>query len=103
MPDASLVFEFSANSGSLTAFVTTDSYGMANTNVTKVLDAAKPAIIRAYPLFKSRGYSYAFSGVSRDRLELRPGDAARSDAGDLGQWARFSADDVVRFRRCMAP
>jgi hypothetical protein len=72
VPDAPLVFEFSANSGALTAFVTTDSFGMANTNVTKVQDAAKPAIIRVYPLFKSRGFSYAFSGVSREFAYLPP-------------------------------
>jgi hypothetical protein len=70
--DAPLAFEFSANSGSLNAFVTTDAYGKANTAVAKIQDPSKAAVIRAYPLFKAKGKAYAFTSIAREFTYLPP-------------------------------
>ncbi len=64
--DATLVFEFASNAGDLSAFVDTDAYGMANTNLTRIADPAKTAVIRVYPLFRSRGRTYAFRSLARE-------------------------------------
>lgn len=75
--DAPIYFEFAENSGSLLSFVTTDAYGKANTTVAKLDEPGKEAVIRAYPVFKSRGKVYAFQGATRDFAYLPPANVVR--------------------------
>ncbi len=66
VPDAFIRFEFVENGGNLTASVTTDAKGLANTSITSLTSPGKDAVIRAYPIFTSEGYSFAFKNVFRD-------------------------------------
>ena len=75
--DAPVYFQFVKNSGSLVAFVTTDAYGKANTTVAKLDEPGKDAVIRAFPVFKARGKSYAFQAVFRDFAYLPPANVVR--------------------------
>lgn len=70
--DAPIAFEFVENSGTMNGFVSTDEFGRANTTVLKLDDPAKPATVRAQPVFKSRGFSYAFKNLFRDFNYLAP-------------------------------
>ena len=70
-------FQFTKNSGSLVAFVTTDAYGKANTTVASLDEPGKEATIRAYPVFKARGKSYAFQTVFRDFAYLPPANIVK--------------------------
>jgi hypothetical protein len=75
--DAPILFEFETNSGSLVSFVTTDAYGKANTTVAKLDEPGKNAVIRAYPVFKSRGRTYAFHSIFRDFSYLPPANVVK--------------------------
>ena len=75
--DAPIYFEFTTNSGSLLSFVTTDAYGKANTTVAKLDEPGKEAVIRAYPVFKSRGKTYSFQSAARDFAYLPPASVVR--------------------------
>jgi len=75
--DAPIYFQFAKNSGSLMSFVTTDAYGKANTTVAKLDMPGKDAVIRAFPLFKSRGKTYAFQSVFRDFAYLPPSNVVK--------------------------
>ncbi len=75
--DAPIYFQFIKNSGSLVAFVTTDAYGKANTTVAMLEEPGKDAVIRAFPVFKARGKSYAFQTAFRDFAYLPPANVVR--------------------------
>jgi hypothetical protein len=75
--DAPIFFQFTKNKGSLVSLVTTDAYGKANTTVAKLEEPGKEAVVRAYPIFRSRGRDYAFQGVFRDFAYLPPANAAK--------------------------
>jgi hypothetical protein len=75
--DVPIYFQFAKNSGSMVSFVTTDAYGKANTTVAKLDEPGKDAVIRAYPVFKSRGKSYAFQTVFRDFAYLPPANVVK--------------------------
>ena len=75
--DAPIFFQFSKNSGALVSFVTTDAYGKANTTVAKVNEPGSDAVIRAYPVFRSRGKAYAFQSVFRDFAYLPPANVVK--------------------------
>jgi hypothetical protein len=70
--DAPISFEFIENNGTMNGFVSTDSFGRANTTLLKVQDPSKAATVRALPVFKSRGYAYSFKNVYRDFNYLPP-------------------------------
>jgi hypothetical protein len=74
--DAPIFFTFTKNSGSMVAFVTTDAYGKSNTTVAKLDEPGKEAVIRACPVFRSRGKEYAFANVFRDFAYLPPASSA---------------------------
>jgi hypothetical protein len=74
--DASISFMFTKNSGSLLSSVTTDAYGKANSTIEKLDKPGEAAVIRAYPEFRARGKSYAFTSVFRDFVYLPAVDAA---------------------------
>ncbi len=75
--DAPIFFQFVKNTGSLVSFVTTDAYGKANTTVAKVGEPGSDAVIRAFPVFKARGKSYAFQSVFRDFAYLPPANVVK--------------------------
>jgi len=75
--DAPIFFEFAKNSGSLVSLVTTDAYGKANTTIARLDEPGKDAVVRAYPLFRSRGKAYAFKSVFRDFSYLPPANVAQ--------------------------
>ena len=74
--DAFIRFEFMTNEGKLNASVTTDSRGLANTSITAITAPGKDAVVRAYPVFTSEGYSYAFKNVFRDFSFIAPPNLA---------------------------
>ncbi|PKL08004.1 MAG: hypothetical protein CVV51_11175 [Spirochaetae bacterium HGW-Spirochaetae-7] len=88
VPDAFIRFEFIANEGNLNASVATDSKGLANTGITSIASPGKDAVVRAYPVFTSEGYSFAFKTVFRDFSYVAPPNLAivavmeRTPAGD---------------------
>ena len=75
--DAPIYFEFVANGGSLVSLVTTDAYGKANTTIARLDEPGKEAVIRAYPVFRSRGKAFSFKSVFRDFAYLPPANIAR--------------------------
>jgi len=75
--DAPIYFQFLKNSGSLVSFVNTDAYGKANTNVAKLEEPGSEALIRAFPVFKARGKSYAFQSVFRDFAYTPPANVIK--------------------------
>lgn len=75
--DAPIFFQFTKNKGSLVSLVATDAYGKANTTVAKLEEPGKEALVRAYPVFRSKGREYAFQGVFRDFAYLPPANAAK--------------------------
>ena len=88
VPDAFIRFEFVANEGNLNANVATDARGLANTGITAITAPGKDAVVRAYPIFTSEGYSFAFKTVFRDFSYVAPPNLAivavmeRTPAGD---------------------
>ncbi len=76
VPDAFIRFEFVSNAGSLTESVTTDSRGLANTGITSISAPGKDAQVRAYPIFTSEGFSYAFKATFRDFAFVAPPNLA---------------------------
>jgi hypothetical protein len=88
VPDAYIRFEFIANEGKLNASVTTDAKGLANTGITSIAAPGKDAVVRAYPIFSTEGYSYAFKNVFRDFSFVAPPNLVlvaaleRTPAGD---------------------
>jgi hypothetical protein len=75
--DAPVYFQFAKNTGSLVAIVTTDAYGKANTTVAKLDEPGSDAVIRAFPVFRARGKSYAFQSVFRDFAYLPPANVVK--------------------------
>ena len=68
--DAPIRFAFTSNGGSLLPLASTDAYGRANTSVASIDRGEEEAVIRAYPEFSSRGYTFAFPSVFRDFIYL---------------------------------
>jgi hypothetical protein len=75
--DAPIFFQFVKNSGALVGSVTTDAYGKANTTIARLDEPGKEAVVRAYPVFKSRGKTYAFQSVFRDFAYLPPANVVK--------------------------
>jgi hypothetical protein len=76
VPDAFIRFEFISNEGKLNASVATDAKGLANTGITQINAPGKDAVVRAYPVFTSDGYSFAFKTVFRDFSFVAPPNLA---------------------------
>lgn len=64
--DASIRFVFTANEGELTALVRTDAKGLSNTTISSVKNPALDAVVRAWPVFESDGFTWEVSSVYRD-------------------------------------
>jgi hypothetical protein len=82
----------------MNAFANTDSFGRANANLLKLDSGADSAIIRATPVFKSRGFTYAFKSVFLDFSYLPPSNtllAMSLSESELGVEANSLAADVL--------
>lgn len=98
IPDAPIFFEFVENSGIMNGFVSTDAFGRANTALLKVADSSKPATVRATPVFKSRGYAYAFKTAMRDFNYLPPSNtvlALSLSRSELGNVPNSLTTDII--------
>ena len=93
--DAPIYFEFARNSGSVVSLVTTDAYGKANTTIARLDEPGKEALVRAYPLFRARGRTYAFKSVFRDFSFLPPANVARIVALETGEFGATDNPQVV--------
>ncbi|MCX7025785.1 MAG: hypothetical protein NT080_14395 [Spirochaetes bacterium] len=77
LADFPIHFEFARNSGVLIQDVATNAYGQANTTISKLDSTGSEAIVKAFPFFTVRGYTFAFRSVSRDFSYLPPLNIAR--------------------------
>ena len=82
--DAPIRFEFVRGSGVLTASASTDTYGRANAILSRLDTPSGEAVIRAYPAFTVRGFTYAFRSVQRDFSYLPPSNVAKVVALERG-------------------
>ncbi len=69
---APIQFEFIQGGGVLTAFVNTNDYGQANCNLASLDNPNSENIIRASLVYKTRGFAYAFEGVTKDFVYAPP-------------------------------
>jgi hypothetical protein len=69
---APVQFEFVRGGGVLAAFVNTNDYGQANCNLTSLEDPETESVIRASLVYRTRGFTYAFEGVSREFVYSPP-------------------------------
>lgn len=82
--DAPIRFEFVRGGGVLTTSVSTDIYGRANAILSRLDSPSSEAVVRAYPAFTVRGYTYAFRNVQRDFSYLPPSNVAKIVALERG-------------------
>ncbi len=82
--DAPIRFEFLRGGGVLTASVSTDVYGRANAILSRLDSPSAGAVIRAYPAFTVRGFTYTFRTVLRDFSYLPPSNVAKVVALERG-------------------
>jgi hypothetical protein len=69
---APILFEFVKGGGVLTAFVNTNDYGQANCNLASLDSPNSENIIRAALAYKTKGFTYAFEGVTKDFVYAPP-------------------------------
>jgi hypothetical protein len=69
---APIVFEFINGSGLLTAVVNTNDYGQANCAVARLDNPNSETVIRASLIYRVRGFSYSFEGISKDFVFIPP-------------------------------
>jgi len=69
---APIQFEFVKGGGLLTAFVNTNDYGQANCNLARLDSPNSENLIRASLLYKVKGFTYAFEGVTKDFVYAPP-------------------------------
>jgi hypothetical protein len=69
---APIVFEFNKGSGLLTAVVNTNDYGQATCAVARLDNPNTENIIRASLIYRVRGFSYPFEGISKDFVFIPP-------------------------------
>lgn len=82
--DAPIRFEFVRGGGVLTTSVSTDIYGRANAILSRLDSPSSEAVVRAYPAFTVRGFTYAFRNVQRDFSYLPPSNVAKVVALERG-------------------
>ena len=69
---APVQFEFVKGGGVLTAFVNTNDYGQATCNVARLDSPNSENVIRASVVYKTRGFTYAFEGLTKDFVYAPP-------------------------------
>jgi hypothetical protein len=69
---APIYFEFVQGSGLLTAFVATNDYGQSNCSIARLDNPNGENIVRASLVYRVKGYSYPFQGISKDFVYVPP-------------------------------
>jgi hypothetical protein len=72
VPAAPVLFEFVKGSGLLTGLVNTNDYGQANCAIARLDTPNEEAIVRATVVYRVKGLTYTFQGVSRDFAYVPP-------------------------------
>ena len=82
--DAPIRFEFARGGGVLTTTASTDIYGRANAILSRLESPSAEAVIRAYPAFTVRGFTYAFRNIQREFSYLPPTNVTKVVALERG-------------------
>jgi hypothetical protein len=69
---APIYFEFVQGSGLLTNFVATNDYGQSNCAIARLDNPNSENIVRASLVYRVKGYSYPFQGVTKDFVFVPP-------------------------------
>ena len=69
---APIYFEFVQGSGLLTNFVATNDYGQANCAIVRLGNPNAETIVRASLIYRVKGYSYPFQGITKDFVFVPP-------------------------------
>jgi len=69
---APILFEFVKGGGLLTAFVNTNDYGQASCSLARLDSTTTENVIRASLVYKEKGFTYAFAGVTKDFVYAPP-------------------------------
>jgi len=69
---APVLFEFVKGGGLLTSLVNTNDYGQANCAIARLDRPSEETIVRATVVYRVKGLSYVFQGVSRDFVYVPP-------------------------------
>ncbi len=91
---APIYFEFVQGSGLLTNFVATNDYGQSNCAIARLDNPNGENIVRASLVYRVKGYSYPFQGITKDFVFVPPARKATilvmEKAGD-----RIQEDPVI--------
>ena len=69
---APIYFEFVQGSGLLTNFVATNDYGQSNCAIARLDNPNSENIVRASLVYRAKGYSYPFQGITKDFVYVPP-------------------------------
>jgi hypothetical protein len=69
---APIYFEFVQGSGLLTNFVATNDYGQSNCAIARLDNPNSENIVRASLVYRLKGYSYPFHGITKDFVYVPP-------------------------------
>lgn len=69
---APIYFEFIQGSGLLTGFVATNDYGQANCSIARLDNPNSETIVRASLIYRVKGFSHAFQGITKDFVYVPP-------------------------------
>ena len=69
---APIYFEFIQGSGLLTNFVATNDYGQSNCSIARLDTPNSENIVRASLVYRTKGYSYPFQGITKDFVFVPP-------------------------------
>jgi hypothetical protein len=73
---APIYFEFVQGSGLLTNFVATNDYGQANCAIARLDNPNSETMVRASLIYRVKGYSYPFQGITKDFVYVPPARSA---------------------------
>ena len=103
---APIYFEFVQGSGLLTNFVATNDYGQSNCSIARLENPNSENIIRASLVYRVKGYSYPFQGITKDFLYVPPARKATilvmEKAGEMIQDDPVILDSVYNRLKDMA-
>ncbi|UCF99027.1 MAG: hypothetical protein JSV89_05680 [Spirochaetaceae bacterium] len=103
---APIYFEFVQGSGLLTNFVATSDYGQANCAIARLDNPNSENIVRASLVYRVKGFSYPFQGISKDFVYVPPSRKATilvmEKAGEMIQDDPVILDSVYNRLKDMA-
>lgn len=103
---APIYFEFVQGSGLLTNFVATNDYGQSNCAIARLDNPNSENIVRASLVYRVKGYSYPFQGITKDFVYVPPARKATilvmEKAGEMIQDDPVILDSVYNRLKDMA-